>query len=272
MPVDAQTRQEPAKTLQGMEVHASWTRHYRTSENERFYGLAFDHIAVLFGAPGDDAVVDAGCGSGTKTLHLLRRGYRVTALDFSSLILAEARTAIAEAGHSSAVEFQQADLTALALPTGSARRVLCWGVLMHIPAEDKAVAELARILAPGGTLVISEGNHRSVQAVTLRVLKRLLGRERAEVIRTPAGLEYWEATSTGRLLTRQADIPWLIAEFRRHGLMLQERRAGQFSELYTVMPWRFLRLCVHAFNNAWFRWLRMGGPAFGNLLVFRRSA
>ncbi len=113
---------------------------------------------------------------------------------------------------------------------------------------------------------------RSLQAVALRWLKRLLGRERAEILRTPAGIEFWEETSTARLMTRQADIHWLIAEFQRHGLELVERRAGQFSEIYVLLPARPLRAIVHACNNFWFRWIGAAGPAYGNILVLRRSS
>ena len=272
MTIDADTRSEPKSTLQTMEVHDTWTRQFRTAENDRFFNLAFDWIAAQFGAAGDERVLDAGCGSGIKSLHLARRGYRVLGLDFSAAILEPARQAALDAGLGGRIEFQQGDLTALQLPTGSIRRIVCWGVLMHVPAVENAVAELARVLAPGGTMVISEGNLRSAQAVLLRALKRLLGRQRAEVVHTTAGIEFWEETGSGRLMTRQADIPWLIAEFRRHGLQLVHRRAGQFSEIYTVLPWRWLRMAVHAFNHLWFRWIRRGGPAFGNILVFAKTA
>lgn len=270
MPITEETRDEPKRTLQGMEVHTSWARHYRTRENDRFYQLAFDLIANVFGPPDDEPVVDVGCGSGTKSLLLARRGYRVRALDFSEAILETARAAASAADLGDAIDFASGDLTALALETGSVRRVLCWGVLMHVPAVAQAIAELARVVSPGGILVVSEGNFRSIQATALRWLKRLLRRERAEVVRTPAGIEFWEETSDGRLMTRQADVPWLIAEFGKHGLRLEGRYAGQFSELYTSVPWQPVRRVIHLTNNGWFRWVRFGGPAFGNLLVLRR--
>jgi 2-polyprenyl-3-methyl-5-hydroxy-6-metoxy-1,4-benzoquinol methylase len=271
MAIDSKTRLEPKATLQAMDVHDSWTRHFRSGENDGFYTLAFDYIGRIFGDPGHDAIVDAGCGSATKSLLLARRGYRVRGLDFSEAILTEARSAAVAAGLSDRMEFQQADLTALTLPSGSTRRVLCWGVLMHVPAIDKAVGELARIIAPGGCLVISEGNTRSVQAWSLRALKALLGKERAQVNHTPAGIEFWEETRTGKLMTRQADIPWLIKEFAHHGLRLRERHSGQFTEIYTLVPWKPLRTLVHVFNNAWFRVLgSVAGPSFANILVFER--
>ncbi len=192
------------------------------------------------------------------------------AMDFSAAILEQARAAAAKQGYSERISFEQSDLTALSIPSGSVQRAVCWGVLMHVPDIGAAVAELARVIAPGGTLVVSEGNMRSLQAVTLRWLKKLLGRERAEIMRTPAGIEFWEETSTARLMTRQADIPWLIAEFRRHGLELVERRAGQFTEIYVLLPWKPLRSLVHAINNHWFRWIKFAGPAYGNLLIMRR--
>jgi ubiquinone/menaquinone biosynthesis C-methylase UbiE len=270
VPVDAETRLEPKTTLQDMEVHSIWVRQFRSGENAPFYKLAFDHIASVFGTRNDETVFDAGCGSGTKSFELARRGYRVRAMDFSATILEQARAAAAEQGYSDRISFCQGDLTALSLPSCSVHRAVCWGVLMHVPDIGAAVAELARITAPGGRLVVSEGNARSLQAFTLRWIEKLLGRERAEIMRTPAGIEFWEETSTARLMTRQADIRWLIAEFRKHGLHLVERRAGQFTEIYVLLPWKPLRMLVHAMNNFWFRWIRLAGPAYGNLLVLQR--
>jgi 2-polyprenyl-3-methyl-5-hydroxy-6-metoxy-1,4-benzoquinol methylase len=274
MTIDAQVRTEPKATLQNMEVHSDWIRRYRSRENDRFYQLAFDYLASVFGEPGNSPIVDAGCGTGQKSRHLAQRGYRVRGLDFSHVIVEEARNTVRIEGLQSQIEFEQGDLTALTLPSGSVERAMCWGVLMHVPDITKAVSELARIIKPGGTLVISEGNFRSVQARTLRFIKFLVGRgRRHETLNTPAGIETWEKTSTGRLMTRQADIPWMIAEFGRHGLELQARRAGQFTEIYTVLKpdWmKPLRMLVHAFNNFWFRFIRSGGPSFGNLLVFKR--
>ncbi len=188
MTVDTETRNEPKATLQAMEVHSDWTRHFRTPENERFFGMAFDYIADCFGPPDGGIVLDAGCGSATKTIQLARRGYQVLGLDFSGAILEEARQATEAAGFADRTEFQQGDLTSLELSTDSVRHIALGRTLMHVPAVDKAVAELARILAHGGKLIVSEGNMRSIQAVKLRLLKQLLRRERAEVIRTPAGI------------------------------------------------------------------------------------
>jgi SAM-dependent methyltransferase len=270
MTIDPATRTEPKTTLQGMEVHSTWSRQYRSGENDEFYDLAFDYIARVLGRPDDAPVLDAGCGSGTKSFALARRGYRVEAIDFSSAILERADMEATAQGLSGRIRFSQADLTDLSFRSSSMQRIVCWGVLMHIPDLSRAIAELARVTVSGGTVIVSEGNMRSIQAVSLRWLKKLLGRERAEVSTTPAGIEFWERTDSGSLMTRQSDIPWLIAEFRRNGLHLVERRAGQFTEVYVLLRWRPLRRLVHAFNNLWFRFPRLAGPSYGNLLVFRK--
>lgn len=265
-------RQGVKATLQEMEVHDGWTSGYRTPENEPFYDLAFDYLADVYGPPSDDPVLDAGCGSSTKTVHLARRGFQIVAIDISETILEIARQAVTERGLHGLVKHEWQDLTALSFRDATFARVLCWGVLMHVPEVEKAIAELVRVTRPGGTIVVSEGNVRSLQAVGLRWLKSAVGRQRADVRRTPAGIELWEDTSTGMLVTRQTDMRWLIAAFERHGVKLAERRAGQFTEIFTLLPWRLLRLAVHEFNNFWFRWIRLPGPAFGNLLVFRKNA
>ncbi len=222
-------------------------------------------------APDGGPILDAGCGSGTKSAHLATRGYPVVGVDISDQVLEAGRKNLDNAGLSDRVTLQVADLTALPFEDGAFRGVLCWGVLMHVPEVEKAIAELARVTRAGGTIVISEGNRYSVQAVALRSLKRLLNRERAEVRARPSGIELWEETSAGRLVTRQADIKWLIGEFERHGAQLVERRSGQFTEVFTLIPWKPVRSAIHLFNNGWFRWPRWAGPAFGNLLVFRKN-
>lgn len=126
------------------------------------------------------------------------------------------------------------------------------------------------MVKPGGFLVLSEGNVNSLQAYTLRVVKRLLRRERALVRSVQAGIEYVEETSEGSLLTRQTNMPWLIQECHRLGLNIKARMAGQFTELYVAVPWRPVKKLIHMFNNFWFEHVGWAGPAFGNILVFEK--
>jgi hypothetical protein len=90
-------------------------------------------------------------------------------------------------------------------------------------------------------------------------------------VRTPAGVESWATRDSGKLVTRETDIPWLISRCRQLGLTPKQRRAGQFTEAYTRVPTRPLKKLVHLFNRFWFSAIRRPGPAFGNLLVFQKA-
>lgn len=252
------------------DVHRQWAGGYRTHDNEAFFESAFDLITRELKPPAGATFLDAGCGSCAHTVRLARRGFQVRAVDFSESALEMARGHLKETGLDERIALQREDLMRLSFPDESFDYVLCWGVLMHVPDVARAVAELSRVLRPGGRLVVSEINMHSLEAVTTRGLKRLLGRERAEVKETPAGLEYWKERGGGALVTRQANVRWLIESFESHGLRLSKRLAGQFSETYTILPAPALRRLVHSFNNFWFRRVKSPGLAFGNVLIFEK--
>lgn len=259
-------------TLQKSGIHAEWVDNYRTPENEHFYSMAFDYIVSRFAAPQGATVLDAGCGSCAKSRNLVDRGFRVIGSDLSESALTLAREALTGTHYADSIFLEQQNLLKLTFPDGRFDYAVCWGVLMHVPEVDKAIAELSRVIAPGGRLAVSEGNMRSVQARLLRLIKRLFKLGHSEVVISPAGIENWEDTEEGRLLTRQADMRWLIREFERNGMVLESRVAGQFTEIYWLVPTRLLKRLVHAFNALWFRHIRAPGPSFGNILIFRKRA
>jgi SAM-dependent methyltransferase len=253
-------------------IHEDWVAKYRTPEAQKFYEMAFDAVVgELRAAPGS-TVLDAGCGSCAKSVLLAARGLHVVGADFSNDALRLAERVVEAHGMTDRITLRQADLTALPFRDGEFAHIVCWGVLMHVPDVERAFAELARVLAPGGTLVISEGNMHSLQAAALRWARRLLGRGRGVVERTPAGLVTHEDTAHGALVTRESDMSWYAREGQRRGLRLRKRIAGQFTEIYVLLPWQTARRAVHAFNKLWFRYVGLAGPAFANMLVFDKQS
>jgi SAM-dependent methyltransferase len=201
---------------------------------------------------------------------LAQRGFRVMGTDFSTSALELAAETTKAHGVTDRITLRREDLLGLSFKDGAFDYAICWGVLMHVPDVQRALQELARVLAPGGRLVLSEGNMYSLQAVALRALRRILRRGRALVVRTPAGLEAHEETSTGTLLTRETDMAWLVTEARRLGLRLESRIAGQFTELYAIVPWQPVKSLIHNVNRFWFRYVQLAGPAFANILIFEK--
>jgi SAM-dependent methyltransferase len=259
------------ESLAGSEIHETWEAAFRTPENERFYELAFDRIVELVGAPQGSEFLDCGCGPGYHAIRLARRGYRVRAVDFSESVLPLAASNIAAAGFEDQVELGREDLLALSFEAARFHYALCWGVLMHIPDVAGAVAELGRVIAPGGRLVVTESNSRSLEGMALRALAPIRGGDRSSRS-SPAGMESWKETESGPLLTRVAEVSWLRDEFARHGLILEHRLPGQFTELHAKAPWPWLKRALHGLNDAWFRRVRAPGPARSNILIFKKSA
>jgi SAM-dependent methyltransferase len=257
------------ESLERPAIHDMWEGSYRTGPNERFYEMAFDELVEASGRPGQDRYLDAGCGVCAHSIRLAERGFEVDAVDFSSSALDGARKNVSAHGLEDRIRLAQSDVVSLPFATGQFPHVLCWGVLMHVPDVAGALAELARVTAPGGTILLNEINAASPEATLLRLLIPRVAKSTVSLRRTPAGFEHWTTTESGPLMWRHMDLPWLAREMARHGLRLETRRAAQLSELYTRLPGP-LALPVHALNRLWFRHIRLPGPAVANVLVFRK--
>jgi demethylmenaquinone methyltransferase/2-methoxy-6-polyprenyl-1,4-benzoquinol methylase len=99
--------------------------------------------------PGD-AVLDACCGTGDLALAAERSGGRVTGLDFSERMLGRARE------KSQTVEWVLGDATALPFPDASFDAATVGFGIRNVPDLEAGLAELARVLRPGGRLACLE--------------------------------------------------------------------------------------------------------------------
>ncbi|MGF1550406.1 MAG: ArsR/SmtB family transcription factor [Sphingomonadaceae bacterium] len=98
-------------------------------------------------------LVDIGTGTGRMLALFGREAEAALGIDRSPEMLRLARAKLAEAGLDSA-ELRQGDMYALALESGSADTVIIHQVLHYAQQPGAAVAEAARLLAPGGRLLI----------------------------------------------------------------------------------------------------------------------
>jgi ArsR family transcriptional regulator len=98
-------------------------------------------------------VADLGCGEGYLTVETARWAKQVTAVDRASGVLARAK-ALAERKKLSNIVWKKGELEKLPIDTGSMDVALLSQALHHAGEPSKAVEEAARILKPGGRLLI----------------------------------------------------------------------------------------------------------------------
>ena len=118
----------------------------------------YDRLGLV---PGE-RLLDLGCGFGRHAFEAARRGADVVALDAGRdevegvvatfVAMIEAGELVAGEVRAAAV---QGDALHLPFPDGSFDRVICSEVLEHIADDRAAMAELARVLRPGGTMAIT---------------------------------------------------------------------------------------------------------------------
>jgi SAM-dependent methyltransferase len=115
--------------------------------------------------PPGSKVLEPGCAVGAQTVLLARNSplASFTSVDISpeSLLQAQRRAQRAGLGN---VHFQVADIYALPFPRAHFDHVFVCFLLEHLPDPSGALAAVRRVLKPGGTITVIEGDHGSAQA------------------------------------------------------------------------------------------------------------
>jgi ubiquinone/menaquinone biosynthesis C-methylase UbiE len=130
-------------------------------------------------AHGD--VLEVAVGTGLN-LDRYPDDVRLTGIDFSPEMLAHAQRRADQLGRS--VQLREGDAHRLEFPDASFDTVVCTFSLCAIPDDQQAVAEMLRVLRPGGTLLLAD--HVVSTAWPVRGLQRLL-----EVVTIPLGGEHF---------------------------------------------------------------------------------
>jgi len=114
----------------------------------------FDRLGLVRG----ERLLDLGAGGGRHAFEAMRRGARVTALDYSASDLkdvaavAGAMIAAGEASYDEWAGVANADALDLPFATNSFDRVIVSEVLEHVWDDERALLEIARVLRPGGRI------------------------------------------------------------------------------------------------------------------------
>jgi len=180
--------------------------------------------------PEGSTVLEAGCGVGAQTVTLASNSplASITSVDVSERALGEASKAVEAAGLTN-VTLLHADIVDLPFRPGSFDHVFLCFVLEHLPRPVAVLRALKRVLKPGGTITVIEGDHGSTyfypdseyarRAVECQVeLQRraggnaLIGRELYPLLRE-AGFD--RARVSPRMVYVDASKPGLVEGFTK---------------------------------------------------------
>lgn len=176
-----------------------WTEHWGGHTVEELLAVAriSPLTSLITGAlPSAGLVLEAGCGLGQYVVLLRERGWQAAGVDGSVEALAACRRV-------AGVPLAASDLRALAIRTGALAAYVSLGVVEHDPAgPDGILAEAHRVVAAGGTLVISVPYLNGIRRLGAPWIRR-----RQDALRRRGGAFYQYAFSRRELL----------GALRRHG-------------------------------------------------------
>lgn len=209
--------------------NAPW---YRTQLNFTMNALARESGRVL----------NLGCAAGIEIAALRAAGFTVVGADFVHLMLLASQKRFAE---DPKVGLARADAEFLPFPNGSFDHVVCLGVLEYLQSYDRSIAEVHRVLRPGGSAVfalpsrvslynLSHVAEEATLAPIWRAGKRILGK--ASTSQVPQ--HHRNLCVPGRFLAQlekaglhpfdHANTAFLLAPLDRFLPALQDRFANTF--------------------------------------------
>lgn len=200
-----------ARTNQAERWHRYWDKKSRNYDREMRF---FDRI--LFGDSRDWAcsqasgdVLEVAVGTGLN-LGKYPHDVKLTGIDLSEEMLRIARSRAQELGRS--VDLQQGDAHALPFGDDAFDTVVCTFGLCAIPDLEAALDEMARVLRPGGKLILVD--HIASTSRVARGVQRAL-----EVVTVPIGGEHF----LRRPLKKVEQRPFTVQRVQRFKLGLVER-------------------------------------------------
>src|SRR5258708_4667786 len=138
---------------------------YLRERERQFSFLSQKRVAIEFLGGARGRLLELGCGPAPMMPGLLALGYEVHGIDVSSEMIRRARQRMAGHPLEKRCKFSVGDAEQLEFPQASYDAVLCMGVLEYLPRYARALAEVSRVLKPGGIAVFALPNRASAYHV-----------------------------------------------------------------------------------------------------------
>ncbi|HUP84164.1 MAG TPA: class I SAM-dependent methyltransferase [Acidimicrobiales bacterium] len=240
---------EDLSTHAGVEVaradvaagYRDWARTYDDEPRNTLFEIDEPIVHGVLDGLRSGQALDAACGTGRFAASLVARGHQVIGVDASPEMLAVARTQIPEA------EFRLGDVTALPVEDASVDLVVCGLALSHVASLPTAMTEFARVLRPGGDLVISDVHHDLVFRGSVVKAIGPAGEPGlvATHLHTPG--DYLRAALDVGLDVRRCEEPRLPSTDARAGGPMQDVGIGEWAD----WPWSLIPIVPEATRVAW---------------------
>jgi ubiquinone/menaquinone biosynthesis C-methylase UbiE len=209
--------------------------YFEQIEEWRYRDQPFIHSFAQFTRYRGKRVLEVGFGSGTDFIQWLRAGAVASGVDLTEEALDNVRHRIRVYDLPEPESLQVADAERLPYPDNSFDLGYSWGVLHHTPNTEKALAELVRVVRPGGEIKVMLYNRRSLLTLKMWVKYALLRGRPWKSSRwvlwhhvESLGTKAYTANESKRMLAplglRELQMQTLLTNsdrFMRHGLLFR---------------------------------------------------
>ncbi|MCH7478500.1 MAG: methyltransferase domain-containing protein [SAR324 cluster bacterium] len=184
---------------------------------------AAEPLLDAVGAQSGKRILDLACGTGYLAGAAAVRGATATGVDFAVGMLAEARRLHPDA------EFREGDAEALPFPEESFDGVGCSFGILHFPDPERALAEVFRVLVPGGTFAFTAWcpDDRSPHGRLISEAVRTHGTLEVKLPRGPSPRRFGDPAECLRILGQSgfaepqvAEIPLFVRFERPEGVLV----------------------------------------------------
>jgi SAM-dependent methyltransferase len=158
-----------------------WAGRYEEDRTSRWIAKLQNEALDALSLTADDRLLDVGCGTGAAVRGAAPVVERAVGVDLSPAMIARARELAADLPNA---EFHEADSEGLPFGDGEFTALLCTTSFHHYPDPHLAAREMARVLGPGGRVLIGDGCGDRLGARAFDLILRTFQRSHVRLYRS----------------------------------------------------------------------------------------